>query len=40
MNQQKHPPGQTPLPIQPVDKPILCTPYEEPNEHGRGPVHS
>src|SRR5688572_6586672 len=25
--------GQTPLPIQPVDRPILCSPYEEPNEH-------
>lgn len=25
--------GQKPLPIQPVEKPILCSPYEEPTEH-------
>lgn len=26
-------PGQQALPIQPVDKPILCSPYAEPGEH-------
>lgn len=26
-------PGQTEIPIQPVDKPILCSPYEEPTAH-------
>src|SRR5439155_13727228 len=26
-------PGQEPLPVQPVDRPILCNPYEEPNDH-------
>src|SRR3990172_11513325 len=25
--------GQQEIPIQPVDKPILCSPYEEPTEH-------
>ena len=25
--------GQQPLPIQPVERPILCSPYEEPTEH-------
>ena len=36
------PVDQAPLPIQPVDKPILCTPYEEParalglHQRGRG----
>ena len=24
---------QEPLPVQPVNKPILCSPYEEPQEH-------
>ena len=26
-------PGQEQLPVQPVDRPILCNPYEEPNDH-------
>src|ERR1700683_1756793 len=26
-------PGQEPLPVQPVDRPILCNPYEEPRDH-------
>jgi type III restriction enzyme len=26
-------PGQETIPIQPVDKPIICSPYEEPQEH-------
>ncbi|HEX5437029.1 MAG TPA: DEAD/DEAH box helicase family protein, partial [Gemmatimonadaceae bacterium] len=26
-------PGQTEIPIQPVDKPILCSPYDEPTAH-------
>lgn len=26
-------PNQTELPIQPVDKPILCSPYVEPDQH-------
>src|SRR6266571_7812257 len=26
-------PGQERLPVQPVDRPILCNPYEEPNDH-------
>ncbi len=25
--------GQAELPIQPVDKPILCSPYVEPDQH-------
>jgi type III restriction enzyme len=27
------PPGQQDIPIQPVERPILCSPYEEPKEH-------
>jgi hypothetical protein len=31
---QQHPQqGQEELPIQPVDEPILCNPYQEPTEH-------
>ena len=26
-------PGQEQLPVQPVDRPILCNPYEEPRDH-------
>ena len=26
-------PGQEQLPVQPVDRPILCNPYEEPHDH-------
>src|ERR1700736_4174945 len=26
-------PGQEPLPVQAVDRPILCSPYEEPRDH-------
>src|SRR5579885_2969160 len=26
-------PGQEPLPVQPVERPILCSPYEEPRDH-------
>jgi hypothetical protein len=26
-------PGQEPLPVQPVERPILCSPYQEPSEH-------
>ena len=28
-------PAQTEIPIQPVDKPILCSPYVEPDQHSR-----
>ena len=26
-------PGQEQLPVQPVDRAILCNPYDEPNDH-------
>ena len=26
-------PGHEQLPVQPVDRPILCNPYEEPRDH-------
>src|SRR5258708_37606939 len=26
-------PGQEQIPVQPVDRPILCNPYEEPRDH-------
>jgi type III restriction enzyme len=26
-------PGQEPLPVQPVERPILCSPYQEPRDH-------
>lgn len=31
-------PNQPPLPIQPVNKPILCSPYKEPTEDRKSVV--
>lgn len=33
MSQHSSATGQSPLPIQPVERPILCSPYDEPNAH-------